>query len=43
MTIKPPLSEIIQGILHIEDESTQNNKGRGSIKTQEKKTQVIGE
>jgi hypothetical protein len=43
MTTKPPLWKIIQGILHIEDESTQNHKGRESIKSQEKKRQVIGE
>jgi hypothetical protein len=43
MTTKPPLSKIIHGILHTEDESTQNHKGRGGIKPQEKKRQVIGE
>jgi hypothetical protein len=43
MTTKPPLQKILQGILHIEDESKQNNKRSGSIKLQEKKRQVITE
>jgi hypothetical protein len=43
MTTKPPLQKILQGILHTEDESKQNHKRMGSIKTQEKKRQGIRE
>jgi hypothetical protein len=43
MTSNPPLQKILQGILHTEDESTQNHKRIGSIKQQEKKRQVIRE
>jgi hypothetical protein len=43
MTIKPRLQNILQGILHTEDESKQNHERIGSIKTQEKKRQVIRE
>jgi hypothetical protein len=39
MTTKPPLQKSLQGILHIEDESKQNHKKMGSIKSQEKKRQ----
>jgi hypothetical protein len=37
MTTKPPLQKILQGILHIEDESKQNHEKTGSIKPQEEK------
>jgi hypothetical protein len=40
---KPPLQKILQGILHTEDESKQNFKKMESIKSQEKKIQVIRE
>jgi hypothetical protein len=43
MTTKTPLQKILQGILHIEDESKQNHKKMGSIKPQEKKRQGIRE
>jgi hypothetical protein len=43
MTTKPPPQKILQGILHIEDESKQNHERLGSIKPQEKKRQVIRE
>jgi hypothetical protein len=43
MTTKPPLHKILQGILHTEDESKENNDRTGSIKPQEKKRQVIRE
>jgi hypothetical protein len=36
MTTKPPLQKILQGILHTEDESKQNNERTGSIKPQKK-------
>jgi hypothetical protein len=39
MTIKPPLQNILQGILHIENESIQNCERTGSTKPQEKKKQ----
>jgi hypothetical protein len=39
MTTKPPLQKILQGILHKEDESKQNNERTGNIKLQEKKRQ----
>jgi hypothetical protein len=42
-TTKPPLQKILQGILHPEDESKQNQKKTGNIKPQEKKGQVIRE
>jgi hypothetical protein len=42
MTIKPPLQKILQGILHTEDESKQNER-MGSIKPQQKKRQGIRE
>jgi hypothetical protein len=38
-TTKPPLQKILQGILHKENESTQNHKRTGNPKTQEKKRQ----
>jgi hypothetical protein len=41
MTTKPPLQEILQGILHTENESKQNHKSTGSIKPQEKKRHGI--
>jgi hypothetical protein len=37
MTIKPPLQEILQGILHTENESKQNHERTGNTKSQEKK------
>jgi hypothetical protein len=39
MTTKPPLQQIFQGILHIENESKQNHERTGSTKPQEKKSQ----
>jgi hypothetical protein len=41
--MKPTLQKILQGILHTEDESKQNNKRMASSKPQEKKRQVIRE
>jgi hypothetical protein len=41
MTTKPPLREILHGILCTEDESKRNHERTGSIKPQEKKRQVI--
>jgi hypothetical protein len=41
MTTKPPLQKILQGILHTEDERTENHDRMGSIKPQEKKKQEI--
>jgi hypothetical protein len=41
MTTNPPIQKILQGILHIEDESKQNHERTGSIKPQEKKRQLI--
>jgi hypothetical protein len=43
MTIKTPLQKILQGILHTEDETKQNNEKMGSIKPQEKKRQASRE
>jgi hypothetical protein len=40
---KPPLQKILQGILHTENESKQNQKRTGSTKPQEKKRQGIRE
>jgi hypothetical protein len=39
ITTKPPLQKILQGILHTENESKQNNEMTGSTKPQEKKRQ----
>jgi hypothetical protein len=39
MTTKPPLQNILQGILHTESESKQNHRRAGSTKPQEKKRQ----
>jgi hypothetical protein len=36
MTTKPPLQEILQGILHTETESKQNHERAGSTKGEEK-------
>jgi hypothetical protein len=41
MKTKPPLQKILQGILHMENESKQNHKKTGSTKLQEKKRQGI--
>jgi hypothetical protein len=41
MTNNPQLQKILQGILHKENESKQNDKSSGNIKPQEKKKQVI--
>jgi hypothetical protein len=41
MTTKPPVQKLLQGILHTEDESKQNQERMGSIKPQKKKRQVI--
>jgi hypothetical protein len=41
MTTKPPLQKILQGILHIENESKQNDERTDSTKTQEKKRQGV--
>jgi hypothetical protein len=43
MTTKPLLQKILQGILHMDDESKQTLKKAGSIKQQKKKRQVIRE
>jgi hypothetical protein len=43
MTTKPSLQEILQGILHTENESKQNHERTDGIKTQEKKRQGIRE
>jgi hypothetical protein len=43
MTTKTLLQKILQGILHTENESKQNHKSTGSIKSQEKKRQGIRE
>jgi hypothetical protein len=37
VTTKPPLQKILQGILHTESESKQNNEKAGNTKPQEKK------
>jgi hypothetical protein len=37
MTTKPPLQKILQGILHIENESKQNHERKGSTKSQKRK------
>jgi hypothetical protein len=42
MTTKPPLQKVLQGILHTENESKQNNERTGSLKPQ-KERQGIGE
>jgi hypothetical protein len=39
ITTKLPLQKILQGILHTENESKQNNERAGNTKTQEKKRQ----
>jgi hypothetical protein len=39
MTTKLQLEKILQGILHIEEESKQNHEGTRTIKPQEKKRQ----
>jgi hypothetical protein len=39
MTTKPPLQKILQGILHTDNESKQNNERAGNTKQQEKKRQ----
>jgi hypothetical protein len=43
MTVKPPLKEILKGILHTEEESKQKQERMGSIKPQGKKRQEISE
>jgi hypothetical protein len=43
MATKPQFQKILQGILHTEDESKQNSERAGSIKSQEKKRQLIRE
>jgi hypothetical protein len=43
MNTKPPLQKILQGILHTENESKQNQERTGSTKPQEKKRQGIRE
>jgi hypothetical protein len=40
VTTKPQVQKILQGILHAEDESKQNQEKAGSIKPQEKKRQA---
>jgi hypothetical protein len=37
MTTKPPLEKILQGILHTEKESKQNQERTGNIKPQKKR------
>jgi hypothetical protein len=39
MTTKPPVQKILQGILHMENESKQNHERTGNTKPQEKKRQ----
>jgi hypothetical protein len=39
MTTKPPLQQILQGILHTENESKQNHERAGNTKPEEKKRQ----
>jgi hypothetical protein len=39
MTTKPPLQKVLQGILHTESESKQDNERAGSTKPQAKKRQ----
>jgi hypothetical protein len=39
MTTNPPLQKILQGILHTENESKQNDERTGSTKPQDKKRQ----
>jgi hypothetical protein len=39
VTTKPPLQEILQGIIHIESETQHNYEKTGSTKLQEKKKQ----
>jgi hypothetical protein len=41
MTTELPLQNILQGILHTENESKQNHERTGNIKSQEKKRQGI--
>jgi hypothetical protein len=43
MTTKSPLQKILQGILHTEHKSKQNQERMESIKPQEKKPQAISE
>jgi hypothetical protein len=40
MTTKPSLQNILQGILHTEDESKQNYEATGSIKPQKKRQRI---
>jgi hypothetical protein len=41
MITKPPLKNILQGILHTENESKQNHERAGSTKPQEKKSKKV--
>jgi hypothetical protein len=43
MTTKPPLQNILQGILHTENESKHNHERTGSTKPQQKKRQECRE
>jgi hypothetical protein len=43
MTTKPPLQNILQGIMHTQNESKENHERTGSTKPQEKKRQGIKE
>jgi hypothetical protein len=43
VTTKPPLQKILQGILHTENESKENQERTGSTKPQEMKRQEIRE
>jgi hypothetical protein len=40
MTTKQPLQKILQGILHTESESKQNQERTGNTKLQEKKDKI---
>jgi hypothetical protein len=42
MTTKPPLQKIIQGLLHIENESKQNHESIGSMKHRKRKEKESG-
>jgi hypothetical protein len=42
MTTKPPLQKILQGILHIENESKQNHERAGEEKTRNQRVALIG-
>jgi hypothetical protein len=41
MTTKPPLQEILKGILHTEDKNIHNHERTGNIKPQQMNRQVL--